>query len=675
MMIPLLAPTTSATGEAAGWLTRPRIDPVWAVCSVLAAFAVIASAFRPLWELELRAPQYPAGLSLIAYGTKMAGDLSEINSLNHYVGIGTLHPDMIWELDLFPFAIAGVVAIVLIGAVFARSPWLRGFVMLTLWGLPAGLLVDLQWWLYRYGHDLSHDAPIRLDPFTPRVLGPTRVVNFQSESMVQDGFWLMLAAALLVTFGPSVVRFVRDAWNNTGTPAAVAALILVLLGGTSLATPRFAGAEATHGAIAAAIAAATPGATVTIPAGVYRGALIIDRPVVLVGEGAIIDGDGQGDVVQITAKDVTLRGFVIRHSARQVTGEPAGIRVTADRATIEDNRVQDVLYGIVLDESGGHTVRRNHVSSILDFAAERRGHALYLWYSDQNLLSENTLTHAKDGIFLGFATHTTVERNHVTQVRYGLHTMYAHNLVLRDNIFRNNLAGGSLMYSRGLTVTNNEFSENRSEASGYGLLFKDLDDVELSGNRIHHNRLGLTMDGAPHTPGAYVTLRGNLVAFNGIAMELFTTTSITATENTFIGNLQQVESRGGSLEHSNRWSADGRGNYWDDYQGYDASGDGVGDLRYVYTGAFDDLVQHNEAVRAYSFTIARIALDQAARWFPIFPPEPRVVDERPLMAPTMRLAAAPLDRVEALIPVAMQLSLVTAALGVFALGMRSFGKK
>lgn len=39
----------------------------------------------------------------------------------------------------------------------------------------------------------------------------------------------------------------------------------------------------------------------------------------------------------------------------------------------------------------------------------------------------------------------------------------------------------------------------------------------------------------------------------------------------------------GALAKKNHWSVDGRGNYWDDYQGYDADGDGVGDIPYRYT--------------------------------------------------------------------------------------------
>ena len=453
-----------------------RIDRVWAATAITAAVLFAVAAFLPLWTMTLRAPQYPDGLTLTAYGWRLAGDLGEINGLNHYVGIQTLDPEAIRELALFPFAVGALIA-ALVAAAFVRRPVLRWLVVVAAWGMPLGMLADLQWWLHTFGHNLNPAAPIRLEPFTPKVLGTTSVINFHSETMVAVGFWLMIAAALVLTIGPWLIRFTRDSWANTGTAAQAAVLVVALVAGMWVMAPREATASEQQ-SIGAAIAAAAPGDTVVIPAGTYVEQLVIDNPVVLVGEGRpVIDGGGAGDVVHITAPDVTLRGFVVRNSARIVTGEPTGIRVTADRATIEDNEVREVLYGIALQNSNGHTVRRNSVTSFLDMAPERRGHALYIWYSDGNEVADNVLEYAKDGIFLGFTTNTTLERNTVTHVRYGLHTIYAGDLVLRGNAFRDNVAGGSLMYSRGLLIADNEFSGNYSPASGYGLLFKDMDDV------------------------------------------------------------------------------------------------------------------------------------------------------------------------------------------------------
>ncbi len=65
----------------------------WAVCALAAAVTLGVASFLPLWTMTLHAPQYPAGLQLKAYGTRMEGDLSEINELNHYIGIKAIEPD------------------------------------------------------------------------------------------------------------------------------------------------------------------------------------------------------------------------------------------------------------------------------------------------------------------------------------------------------------------------------------------------------------------------------------------------------------------------------------------------------------------------------------------------------------------------------------------------------
>ena len=102
----------------------------------------------------------------------------------------------------------------------------------------------------------------------------------------------------------------------------------------------------------AALAAAQPGDTIVVPAGVYAGPLIIDRPVTLVGEGMpVIEGTGKGDVVTITAPDVTLRGFVIRNSGDSLDQENAGVTGLAPNLTIESNRFEDTLFGVYLKEA------------------------------------------------------------------------------------------------------------------------------------------------------------------------------------------------------------------------------------------------------------------------------------------------------------------------------------
>lgn len=659
-------------------MRRQKLDVVWVAFSIGAAILVSIGSFLPLWKLELVAPQYPKGLFLVAYGHDIRGDIKEINALNHYVGLKPLDPQEILELKLFPYSVVAIVAIVLIGAVLLRGKK-RLIGGLVTSAIPMFMLVDLQYQLYVFGHNIGPDAALDLEPFTPHVLGTTKVMNFHSVARVTLGFWLFVIAALFVTIGPSSWRWLRNSWKNTSRPGSAlttsVALIMLSLG-FIVGVPPTQSRAATPPAMSTdsimdAIARASPGDTVRIPSGVYYGTITIDKPIVLIGDGfPVIDGQRQGDVVVIAAAGVTVRGFVIRGSGREVTAESAGIRVFGERATIDSNRIMDVLYGVVLFESGGHRITDNTIESIIEFAPERRGHALYFHYSNGNVIERNTLTNTKDGIYLQFAEHNTIQNNMVTHVRYGMHLMFANNNEIANNVFRENVSGGVLMFSGDVRFVGNEIAYNQSSASGYGLMFKEVDDIEVVNNVIHHNRVALAMEGAPFTPGASVAVRDNLIGYNKVAVGLFTTTNVLFTGNTFAGNLNHVNAVAGSIEFKNQWSDSGRGNYWDDYHGYDADGNGIGDITYAYRGAFDSLAEKNPILHAYDFTLAHVALDLAAKWFPLYRPEPRVIDEFPLMTRTMFIDAKN-DRTNRTDDLMVMFALVALPLALFLWSSRS----
>ena len=132
----------------------------------------------------------------------------------------------------------------------------------------------------------------------------------------------------------------------------------------------------------AALAAAQPGATIVVPPGVYPGALTIDKPVTLEGQGLpVIDGEGVGNVITINAPDVTLRGLVIRNSGDSLDAEDAGISAGAPRLTLENNRLEDTLFGIYLHQAverqNGTLTRHTDLPDA--FAAARRGEAGGEW--------------------------------------------------------------------------------------------------------------------------------------------------------------------------------------------------------------------------------------------------------------------------------------------------------
>ena len=190
----------------------------------------------PLWSMTMRAPQYPKGLRLVAYGTGMTGDIRELNILNHYIGMPPIEAPA-FETSIFPYGIAALVVLCLLSPVHR---WLRWLAIVATVATPLVILADLQWQLYTFGHTLNPKAPIRLEPFTPLVLGMSRMGNFVSTAMVSSGFFCLVGAAVLLIlggrFGRSVER--RQELSAPRRAAMAAAVGLVALAHSAAASPQ-----------------------------------------------------------------------------------------------------------------------------------------------------------------------------------------------------------------------------------------------------------------------------------------------------------------------------------------------------------------------------------------------------------------------------------------------------
>ena len=197
-------PDVFAPGSAKG---RPAIGPLLVlVASGLAAIGLLLVAARlPIWRAQFSAPQYPQGLDIAAYGNKVEGDLSEITELSHYIGMPPFNFVGMPEMRLWPLVIlVAILAAVL--ALATRRRWLRRLAAAGLWLVPVGALVDVQFRLWQTGHSIDPTAPIRVPPFTPRVVGPTTLMNFTLWAYPGWALVLIAVAAALVTSAPFVVR-------------------------------------------------------------------------------------------------------------------------------------------------------------------------------------------------------------------------------------------------------------------------------------------------------------------------------------------------------------------------------------------------------------------------------------------------------------------------------------
>lgn len=417
----------------------------------------------------------------------------------------------------------------------------------------------------------------------------------------------------------------------------------------------------------AALANAQPGATITVPAGVYAGPLQIAKPVVLAGQvGAIIQGTGHGDVITISAANVTLRGFVIRNSGDSLDQENAGVTVLAPHATIEGNRVDDALFGIYL-KNAPKSVIRNNVVRPKDLPEARRGDGIRIWYSEGTLLEGNDVQGTRD-VIIWFSSNSIVRNNTVEQSRYGIHTMSSNNLLIESNILRHNSVGVYTMYGNGVTLRNNLFYDNRG-ASGYGIGMKDVEKAVLTGNRLVSNRVGIYLDNSPRAAGVTVQIDHNLFAYNEIGVILQPlVTRHRFTQNIFQENGEQVALAAAGELKGNDWSQDGAGNYWSDYAGFDADGNLVGDLPYQAQSLFEDLLEQYPELRLFQLSPATEALELAAKAFPIFQPHPKLADEHPLMIPPMLPVVPGLPAPRWMINLVAALGLLVLALFILVVG-------
>ena len=72
-------------------------------------------------------------------------------------------------------------------------------------------------------------------------------------------------------------------------------------------------------------------------------------------------------------------------------------------------------------------------------------------------------------------------------------------------------------------------------------------------------------------------LKNNRLAFNGVAISLNSDlVGYEISHNAFEGNISNISVGGAGSADRNVW----RGNYWDDYKGFDRNGDGIGDTPY-----------------------------------------------------------------------------------------------
>lgn len=397
--------------------------------------------------------------------------------------------------------------------------------------------------------------------------------------------------------------------------------------------------------------------------GEYKGAIRINRPVVLTGRpGAVLVGDDAGNVVTVKSPDVTIRGLTIKGSGHDLQTMDSGVFLeqTAERALIENNRFEGNLFGIYVHGAAGSRVERNIVEGVRGGRLNEAGNGVSLWNAPDVTIAGNDFRYGRDGIFTIASRKDHFIDNRFEQVRFAVHYMYTNDSEVSGNVSVGNHVGYAIMYSTRLVIRNNISDRDRD----YGLLFNYTNYSEIDGNRVSGgplDNIASNIDEGPNKDRAMLPeamlaqsvrsgpekcvfiynanhnkFRDNWFEGCGIGVH-FTAGSEgnEITGNAFVGNRNQVKYVG---TRDLDWSKDGRGNYWSDNPAFDLNGDGIADTAFRPNDLVDRVLWTAPAAKVLINSPAVQVLRWAQAQFPALYPG-GVVDTHPLIAPSPRPSA------------------------------------
>jgi hypothetical protein len=160
----------------------------------------IGVASIPIWAVSLEAPNYPKeafpeGIPVFFHFDGYSGEVHEMNTINHYVGM-----DPMWVGGHLERAI-GIYALLLLTLLYilfiAYNNKIFMYGMLIPISLPILFLADYSYWLYWFGHNLHDWGAFKIKPFMPTVFGDGKIAQFTTHSYPTIGFYMLVAISLL----------------------------------------------------------------------------------------------------------------------------------------------------------------------------------------------------------------------------------------------------------------------------------------------------------------------------------------------------------------------------------------------------------------------------------------------------------------------------------------------
>ena len=267
---------------------------------------------------------------------------------------------------------------------------------------------------------------------------------------------------------------------------------------------------------------------------------------------------------------VVIRGIHLTGSGTSYDAMDAGVVIEADEVLFEDNRLDDVLFGINIKQGNSNIIRNNTITSKA-FEPSLRGEGLRIWYGNENLIEGNTFHHVRD-LLLTNATANRIIGNELHDNRISLEFVFSPKNIVKNNHIGRNDTGIVAIYSDGLSIEENHIEHIRNMGSSV-LAIKESSQVRIKGNETLHNAVGLTAN-SPVFPEYILYLENNRFSYNNVAMYFWGEKGDHIIHgNRFENNLSTIAVSHVKSAKSNDWD----GNLWDDYRGFDRDHDGYGD--------------------------------------------------------------------------------------------------
>lgn len=212
-----------------------------------------------------------------------------------------------------------------------------------------------------------------------------------------------------------------------------------------------------------------PGGTVFVydDSSPYYENIIVNKPVTLIGENketTIIDGGHvSGDVVSVSAADVSISGFTVVNSGDYYYD--SGIKITSDNNKVFDSIILHNEQGISIESSDGNVIEDN-------ILVHNQINNTRLIYANNNIINRNTINGSSSsffGVALGYSNNNTITNNTIRyNLFYGIISLPGSNNIIRQNdICDNNEEGISDLISHNIIYHNNLVNNTENVGNYY----------------------------------------------------------------------------------------------------------------------------------------------------------------------------------------------------------------